>query len=102
MFTKILEEIKKFDTVIIHRHKNPDGDALGSQIGLKNIITENFPKKKVYAVGDESSRYSFMEGACFDVISDSLYKNALAIVLDTSAAALISDDRYKMAKSVFV
>ena len=99
MFTKILEEIKKFDTVIIHRHKNPDGDALGSQIGLKNIITENFSKKKVYAVGDESSRYSFMEGACFDVISDSLYKNALAIVLDTSAAALISDDRYKMAKS---
>ena len=33
-----------------------------------------------------------------DEIADSVYENALAIVLDTSAAALISDDRYKTAK----
>ena len=50
MFEKILNEIKSFDTIIIHRHNNPDGDALGSQIGLKNIITENFPEKTVYVV----------------------------------------------------
>ena len=54
MFEKILNEIKNFDTIIIHRHTNPDGDALGSQIGLKNIITENFPEKTVYVVGDGS------------------------------------------------
>ena len=41
MFEKILKLIEKYDTVIIHRHTNPDGDALGSQIGLKNIIKEN-------------------------------------------------------------
>ena len=33
-----------------------------------------------------------------DDVADSVYQNALAIVLDTSAAALISDDRYKTAK----
>ena len=33
-----------------------------------------------------------------DIIADELYKNALAIVLDTSAAELISDQRYKTAK----
>ena len=32
MFEKILEEIKKYEKIIIHRHSNPDGDALGSQI----------------------------------------------------------------------
>ena len=98
MFEKIFDLIKKYDTVIIHRHSNPDGDALGSQIGLKNIIKENFPEKKVYAVGDGSVRYGFMEGSEMDVISDETYKGALAIVLDTSAKALINDDRYTLAE----
>ena len=98
MFEKIFEAIKQFDTVIIHRHSKPDGDALGSQIGLREIIKENFPEKTVYAVGDGSARYGFMEGSQMDDVADSVYQNALAIVLDTSAAALISDDRYKTAK----
>ena len=38
MFEEILQAIKEYSTVIIHRHYNPDGDAMGSQIGLKNII----------------------------------------------------------------
>ena len=99
MFTQLLEKIKEFDTIIIHRHSNPDGDALGSQIGLKNIIKENFPEKKVYAVGDMTARFAFMEGSEMDVIEDRIYENALAIVLDTSASALISDERYKSAKA---
>jgi len=98
MFEKILDAIKEFDTIIIHRHNNPDGDALGSQIGMREIIQENFPTKTVYTVGDGSKRYGFMEGSVMDEIDDSVYENALAIVLDTSAAALISDDRYKKAQ----
>lgn len=98
MFEKIIDAIKEFDTIIIHRHSKPDGDALGSQIGLREIIKENFPKKTVYAVGDGSSRYGFMEGSEMDEIADSVYENALAIVLDTSASTLISDERYKTAK----
>ena len=99
MFEKILSLIEKYDTVIIHRHSNPDGDALGSQIGLKNIIKENYPDKKVYAVGDGSVRYGFMEGSEMDIISDETYNGALAIVLDTSAKALISDGRYTLAET---
>jgi len=99
MFEKILSLIEKYDTVIIHRHSNPDGDALGSQIGLKNIIKENFPYKKVYAVGDGSVRYGFMEGSEMDIIPDETYKGALAIVLDTSAKALINDERYTLAEA---
>ena len=98
MFENVLQEIKRFDTVIIHRHKTPDGDALGSQIGLKNIIKDNFPNKKVYAVGDEAKRYAFMDGSVMDEIPDEAYQGALAIILDCGASALISDERYKNAE----
>ena len=98
MFERILAAIKEYDTIIIHRHNNPDGDALGSQIGLKLIIKENFPSKTVYAVGDGSNRYGFMMAdEPMDAIADDTYNGALAIILDTSAKALISDDRYTLA-----
>jgi len=94
MFQELLNEIKNHRTIIIHRHKNPDGDALGSQLGLKCIIKENFPDKTVYVVGDSAGHYGFMEGSTMDEIADEVYTDALAIVLDTSARHLISDERY--------
>ncbi len=97
MFNRILEKIKRYDKVIIHRHTNPDGDALGSQIGLRLILEENFPEKKIYTVGDHAKRYSFMSRSKMDEIDDSVYDGALAIILDTSAKSLISDGRYALA-----
>ena len=97
MFEKILALVEKYDRIIIHRHKNPDGDALGSQFGLLNVIKDSYPDKEVYAVGDMTSRYEFMITQPIDEIDDSLYEGALAIVLDTSAKALISDGRYTLA-----
>ena len=98
MFQELFNEIKAHQTIIIHRHKNPDGDALGSQIGLKCILQENFPEKTVYVVGDSAGHYSFMDGSTMDEIPDETYADALAIVLDTSARHLISDERYTSAK----
>ena len=97
MFEPIIELIKKYDTIVIHRHNNPDGDALGSQIGLKHIIKDTFPEKMVFVVGDASRRYAFMEDSVMDEISDEVYGGALAIILDTSAKVLISDGRYTLA-----
>jgi len=98
MFEQILKELNSFDTVIIHRHHHPDGDALGSQIGLKHLILENLPGKKVYCVGDAAGRYSFMADSVMDQIADEVYTGALAVILDTSARHLISDERYPLAK----
>ena len=98
MFEKIFEAVKKYDTIIIHRHTSPDGDALGSQIGLKNLIKDNFPHKKVYAVGDDAKRYAFMDGSVMDEIDDSVYEGALAVILDCGSAHLISDERWKKAE----
>ena len=60
MFEQVRALIHSYTRIIIHRHKNPDGDALGSQIGLKHLLMENFPGKEIYTVGDEAGRYSFM------------------------------------------
>ena len=97
MFTKILQTIEKYDKIIIHRHSSPDGDALGSQIGLKVALQENYPNKEVFVVGDDAKRYSFMDGSKMDEIPDEVYSGGLAIILDCGAASLISDNRYKLA-----
>lgn len=92
MYKKVVEQIKNYNRIIIHRHSRPDGDALGSQIGLKEIIKENFPNKSVYVVGDMTERYSFIGE--MDVIPPSFYDDALVFVLDCSEQMLINDDRY--------
>jgi len=97
MFNKIRQYVEKYDTIIIHRHKNPDGDAIGSQVGLKTIINENYPEKKVLCVGDNAGRFGFVEGSVMDEVADNEYEEALAIILDTSAKSLISDERYSLA-----
>ena len=97
MFEAIHKLILQYPRIIIHRHKTPDGDALGSQMGLKLLLAENYPDKEIFAVGDTSPRYAFMEISPLDEINDSAYEGALAIVLDCGAAALISDERYTMA-----
>ena len=97
MFEEILQAIKEHSTIIIHRHYNPDGDAMGSQIGLKQLLKDNFPEKEIYAVGDDPKRFAFMDGAVMDEIDDSLYEGALAIILDCGSSHLISDEGYKMA-----
>ena len=97
MFNDVIGAIREFDRIILHRHGRPDGDAMGSQIGLKHIILENFPEKEVYMVGDQPGFFGFMEGAVMDDIPDSAYEGALAIILDSGSRSMISDNRYTLA-----
>ena len=99
MFETILNQFQTYHTIILHRHGRPDGDAMGSQIGLKHLLLENLPGKTVYAVGDEAGFFSFMEDNVMDQIPDSAYDGALAVILDCGAPHLISDDRWKLAKA---
>ena len=97
MFEAVLDCIKEYDTIIIHRHSRPDGDAMGSQIGMKNIILENFPEKTVYTVGDSTKFFGFLPDSDMDQIPDSAFEGALCLLLDFAAPHLASDDRYKLA-----
>ena len=98
MFETIIQEIRRYHRIILHRHKKPDGDAMGSQVGLKHILKENFPEKEIYAVGDSAGFFGFMDDSVMDEVADEAYHGALAIILDTSAKKLISDDRYTLAE----
>ncbi len=55
----IIQAIKEYDTIIIHRHVRPDPDAYGSQAGLKEMITHSFPSKQVYITGEEDPSLLF-------------------------------------------
>ena len=57
MLKKIYNEIKKNDKIVIARHVGADPDALGSSLGLKELILNTFPNKEVYAVGTTVSRF---------------------------------------------
>ena len=100
MIKKLFKKIKEYDTIIIHRHLRPDLDALGSQRGLALAIKDKYPKKQVFIVGDMSVRYAFL--GKMDEIDDSTYQNALVIITDVAVANMVSDERYKLAKEVFV
>lgn len=98
MFEEILSAIKSSNRIIIHRHKVPDGDALGSQLGLKRILRHNFPEKEIYAVGDDSRFSEVMNDSQMDSLTDDAFRGALCIILDTSAPHLIADGRYTLAE----
>ncbi|EWG10518.1 DHH family phosphoesterase [Cytobacillus firmus] len=92
MKQKILDEIIKYETIIIHRHVRPDPDAYGSQGGLAEILKASFPEKSIFTVGQEEETLHFMRR--LDEVSDDTYKGALVIVCDTANAERICDDRY--------
>lgn len=98
VFKEILNTIKEYDTIMIHGHTRPDGDCIGSQFGLKYLILDNFPDKKVYVVGETSDYVKFV--GVPDGASDDLYKGALAIVVDCGNCERISDQRYKFAQKL--
>ncbi|OTN77552.1 hypothetical protein A5886_002652 [Enterococcus sp. 8G7_MSG3316] len=89
---EILETIKAYETIIIHRHQRPDPDALGSQVGLAEIIRASFPEKTVYQVGGPVEGLDYL--ADMQTVADTDYQGALVIVTDTANAPRISDQRY--------
>ena len=95
-YLEVNRKIKEYGTIILHRHSMPDGDAIGSQIGLREAIKATYPYKQVYIVGDMNERFKFM--GSMDEISDDVYKQALVIVLDSGDEFLVSDERYKLGR----
>lgn len=80
IYRKIYNAIKKYDNIVIARHIGPDPDALGSSVGLKEIIKNTFPNKNVYVVGNPTSRFKYLGE--LDKLPENT-KNMLLIVTDT-------------------
>ncbi|MFC4651515.1 bifunctional oligoribonuclease/PAP phosphatase NrnA [Lactococcus nasutitermitis] len=95
---EILEKIKEYETILIHRHKNPDPDALGSQAGLGAILRENFPEKHIFAVGYDEPTLTYL--TLMNKVELDKNEKYLSIVCDTANTPRIDDDRWKTADFV--
>jgi phosphoesterase RecJ-like protein len=95
---QILEKIKAYNTIIIHRHMKPDPDALGSQVGLKALLEHHFPEKTIKVVGFNEPTLTWL--AKMDQVEDTDYQGALAIICDTANTARIDDKRYLNAETI--
>lgn len=82
IYKKIYSKIAKADTILLARHVGPDPDALGSSLGLKQLINDNFPNKKVYSIGKPASRFNYL--GIIDELPEGLDNDkVLLIVTDT-------------------
>ena len=59
-----IKEIEKADSIVILGHLRPDGDCVGSCLGVYNYIYDNYPDKTVDIYLDEfKQEFSFLRGA---------------------------------------
>ncbi|MBQ4231898.1 MAG: bifunctional oligoribonuclease/PAP phosphatase NrnA [Lachnospiraceae bacterium] len=95
LMSQFWHAIESAKTIAIGGHKKPDGDCVGSSIGLYNYITENYPDKEVKCyLGEYAKEFEILEGlanAC-TCVDEKSFKEAihsaptydLFIALDTS------------------
>lgn len=95
---EILKLITDAPNIIVLRHQHPDPDALGSQLGLREILKNSYPEKNIKVGGTNDSSLRWL--GKMDQISDRDFKNSLIIVTDTANTPRIDDDRYNQGKGL--
>lgn len=96
----ILDKIKEYDRIIIFRHKRPDGDAVGSTKGLREILRLTYPEKEITLFNSDYSDYVAFLGDEDVPTDDDYYKSALGIVIDTAVVDRISDSKYSLCREI--
>lgn len=96
----ILEKIKEYKSIIISRHVRPDGDAVGSTLGLARILRLTFPEKQVYVVNGDYAEYTAFLGTEDAQPDAARYAESLAIVIDTATPDRISNKSWQSAREV--
>jgi len=97
---EILNRFLKAETIIISRHARPDGDAVGSSLGLAEILRVSFPEKRIFADNEDfydSLAYLGSEGAH---PTDEDYQNATVVTVDCATVDRISNKRYSMGREL--
>lgn len=97
---EILDTIKAYDTIILSRHVRPDGDAVGSTMGMAKMLRLSFPNKKILLDNEDFSEYVAFLGDEDTAVSDREYEGALLIVIDTGTIDRISNKKYKLAEKI--
>ena len=97
LYQQALDLIRAWDSIILHRHAMPDGDAIGAQLGLARLLRENFPQKEIHLTGDSAARFAFLPDAQPEELPDALFPQSLCLILDCGGPALIADQRWQQA-----
>ena len=97
---KILEKIEEYGKIILFRHFRPDGDAIGSTKGLREILRLTYPEKEILLINNDQSDYLAFLGGEDDPIPDEAYADALGIVLDTATPDRISNKKYALCREI--
>ncbi|AXE60841.1 phosphoesterase [[Mycoplasma] phocae] len=81
-----LKAIQDHANIFIFHHIRPDGDCLGSQFGLRELIKSNFPEKNVFVLGENKELFPFMiwDFDKFEDIDKKYLNNSLGIVVDAN------------------
>lgn len=87
---ELLKRIQNYTQILVYRHVNPDLDAFGSQFGLCHLLKENFPDKKVIAMGDFSS--SARSLFPYEETDEYSSVDSLGIVVDTANRERVDGD----------
>lgn len=96
----IFEKIKAYDRIVIFRHKRPDGDAVGSTLGLQGILKLSFPQKEIIVNNCDYSDYVGFLGGEDPAMPDKFYAEALGIIIDTATSDRVSNPRYALCKEI--
>lgn len=100
-----IRAIKQADTIAVTGHIRPDGDCVGSCLGIYNYIKDNFANKSVDVYLEPiKPEFSFLKG--FDKVRNKIEKNCsydLLIVLDCNDTSRIEPflDLYKNTSATF-
>lgn len=100
MFSALKTFIEEHDTITIFSHIYPDGDAIGSVIGLRELIKTNYPHKEVYGLGANIAPFINIVGET-DTISDETIRKSAALIIDVANGDRVEDQRFKLAKASF-
>jgi len=95
---KIYDRIKQYESIIIHHHVRPDPDAYGSSAALKEIISSNFPEKKVYLAGEEDPALHFLTR--LDAVTEDMYESSLVIICDTANTERVNGQHYSLGDQI--
>ncbi len=96
----VLEKIKAYDRIVIFRHTRPDGDAVGSTMGLREILRLTYPQKEILLLNTDYSDYVAFLGTEDEPRDDAFYASALGIVIDTATTDRISNPKYKLCREL--
>lgn len=91
---QVFSEIEKAESIVIFGHVNPDGDCIGSVLGLRNALRVLFPSKKIYGVGSRPKFLSFIENS--DEVTEEMIKSSLCVLVDLSDMKRVEDQRIKL------